>query len=177
MTRLRGFVARLRSRFDAERVPFVVGGSFALAARGVVRMTQDIDLMVMVPDLAPVHRAMSAGRFEWINEVTFRDDATGLLLDIISVEDAAQRHAFESATLAAFEGGPNVRVLTAEGCCLMLIREATIGDPLRRPLRLRDVEALALVTPLSWHEIREWAKRMGYEEAYRELRAPGKPDL
>lgn len=175
MTGFRGLVARLRAVFDAERVPFVVGGSFALAARGVTRMTQDVDLMVLARDLAPVHRAMAAGRFEWINEVTFRDDATGLLLDLILVEDAAQRHVFEEATLATFEGGSEVRVLTAEGCCLMLLREATNGDPKRRPLRLRDIEALALVTALRWDPVRAWAERMGYDRAYADLRAPGKP--
>jgi hypothetical protein len=176
MTRFRAMVALLRAQFDSERVPFVVGGSFALAARGVPRLTQDIDLMVMVPDLAPVHRAMSAGRFEWINEVTFRDEKTGLLIDIIPVEDAAQRHAFDAATLTRLEGGAELRVLTAEGCCVMLLREATRGDPKRWPLRLRDIEALALVTPLGWDEIRDWAKRMGYAQAYRDLRVEGKPE-
>lgn len=177
MTRFRAFIAQLRASFDAEHVPFVVGGSFALAARGVPRMTQDIDLMVMTPDLAPVHRAMAAARHEWINEVTFRDDSTGLLLDIIPVQDAAQRHAFDSAILTPIEGSASVRVLSAEGCCIMLLREATVGDARRRPLRLRDIEALALVTPLSWDEIRDWALRMGYGIAYEDVRAPGKPPL
>lgn len=177
MSAFRRLMARLRARLDEESVPFVVGGSFALAARGVVRLTQDIDLMVMVPDLAAVHRAMTAGRFEWINEVTFRDDDTGLLLDVIAIKDAAQRHAFEGATRTSLEGGTEFRALTAEGCCIMLLREATQGDPKRRPLRLRDIEALALVTPLSWEEIRDWSTRMGYTEAYRDLRAQGKPDL
>ena len=59
----------------------------------------------------------------------------------------------------------------------MLLREATIGDRRRRPLRLRDIEARALVRDLGWDEIRTWASKRGYEEAYRELRAEGKPEL
>lgn len=173
MSSFRGLIARLRAGFDAAHVPFVIGGSFALAARGVPRFTQDVDIMVMVPDLTPVHRAMTAQRFEWINEVTFRDDQTGLTLDLIPVEDAAQRHAFDAATLTPLPDGVDVRVLTPEGCCVMLLREATKGDPKRRPLRLRDIEALALVTPLDWQEIRRWAEQMGYERAYRELRSEG----
>lgn len=174
MTRLRGLIARIRSRFDPEGIPFVVGGSFALAARGVIRMTQDIDLMVMTPGLDAVHRAMRAGGFEWINEVIFRDDETGLLVDILPVFDAAQRHVFDAASLTRIEGGPELRVLTAEGCCIMLLREATLGDPRRRPLRLRDIEALALVAPLDWSEIREWAERGGYQDAYDRVDAAGK---
>lgn len=177
MTRFRRLIARLRGGLNGEGVPFVVGGSFALAARGFSRLTRDIDLMVMTRELAPVHRAMAAQRFEWLNEVTFRDDDTGLLVDVIPVEDAAQQHAFDTATLATLEGGVEVRVLAAEGCCIMLLREATRGDPKRRPLRLRDIEALALITPLDWKEIREWASRMGYADAYADVRAAGKPPL
>jgi hypothetical protein len=174
---LRGLLARLRAAFDGVGVPFVIGGSFALAACGVPRLTRDVDVMVIAPDLTPVHRAMQAARFEWINEVTFRDDETGLLVDIIPIEDAAQRHAFESAVLTPFDGGVEVRTLTAEGCCIMLLREATIGEPKRWPLRLRDIEALALVTPLRWDEIASWARRMDYAVAYADIRAAGRPPM
>lgn len=175
MSSFRAVIARLRTSLHEAAVPFVVGGSFALAARGVPRFTQDIDVMVFVPDLAPLHRAMIAKRFEWVNEVTFRDTDSGLLIDLIPVEDEAQRHVFEAATLTPLAEGIEVRVLTPEGCCIMLLREATHGDPKRRPLRLRDIEALALVTPLDWREIQTWATRMGYEKAYADLAAEGKP--
>ncbi|MFA5862386.1 MAG: hypothetical protein WDA16_11900 [Candidatus Thermoplasmatota archaeon] len=167
-------MARLRTSLDSAHASFVIGGSFALAARGVPRFTRDIDVMVMVPDLAPIHRAFAARRFEWINEVTFRDDDSGLLIDVIPVEDAAQRHAFDTATVAELQDGVEVRVLSPEGCCIMLLREATLGDPARRPLRLRDIEALALVAPLDWKPIRDWSQRMGYAAAFGELRAIGK---
>lgn len=177
MSAFTALVARLRAGLHEAAVPFVVGGSFALAARGVPRFTRDIDVMVFVPDLAPLHRAMLGKRFEWINEVTFRDDESGLLIDLIPVEDEAQRHVFETATLTPLVEGVEVRVLSAEGCCIMLLREATQGDPKRRPLRLRDVEALALVAKLDWSEIRSWASRMGYAQAYADLAAEGKPRL
>ena len=175
MSTMRGLLDRLRGRFGEEGVPFVVGGSVALAARGVVRATQDLDLMVMVKDLTPVHRAMTAAGMEWVNEVTFRDEGTGLFLDIIVVADEAQRYAFEAATLEPIDGVDGIRVLTSGSCCVMLLREATKGDPKRRPLRLRDIEALSLVVGLDWDEIRSWAERMGYGAAYRDLRIDGKP--
>ena len=175
MSSLRRLVSKLRASCDTAGVPFVVGGSFALAAHGVPRFTQDIDVMVMARDLAPLHRAMLAARFEWVTEVTFRDDESSLLVDLIPVEDEAQRHTFEAATLTRLADDVEARVLSADGCCIMLLREATRGDPKRRPLRLRDIEALALVAPLDWAEIRRWAQRAGYERAYADLRAEGKP--
>lgn len=175
MSAFRTLVARLRAGLHEAAVPFVIGGSFALAARGVPRFTRDIDVMVFVPDLAPLHRAMLGKRFEWINEATFRDDESGLLVDLIPVEDEAQRHVFETATPAALADGVEVRVLSPEGCCIMLLREATHGDPKRRPLRLRDIESLALVAKLDWPEIKRWTIQMGYAQAYADLAAEGKP--
>lgn len=174
MASFAGLLAHLRARLDSESVPFVIGGSFALAARGHPRLTDDIDVMVMCRGLAGVQRAMTDPRYERINEVTFRDLPTSLLVDLIPVEDDAQRHVFDSATLARIPGGAEARVLTAEGCCLMLLREATLGDKKRRPLRLRDIELLAMGA-LDWSEIRAWARRMRWRAAYRDVVAEGKP--
>jgi hypothetical protein len=175
MTALGALLNRLRSRLDGEGVPFVVGGSFALAARGHPRYTDDIDIMVLSPDLAPVHRAFHRDEFETVNEVTFRDVATGLTVDVIPVEDDAQRWAFSTATPETIQGARAVRVLTAEGLALMLLREATRGDPRRRPLRLRDIETLAVNEDVDLREIAPWVKRMGYEQAWRALDVKGKP--
>lgn len=168
---LEGFGAR----FEAEGVPIAVGGAFALAARGHPRQTDDLDLMVVADDLAPVHRALVEDRFERINEVAFRDAETGLFLDLIPVEDDAQRFAFEQAVEEDLQGARGVRVLTADGLALMLLREATEGDPDRRPIRLRDVELLALDPGLDWELLGGWAERMGYGAAYADVRAPDKP--
>lgn len=85
MSSLAGLLNHLRARLEAEGVPFVIGGAFALAAHGHPRFTDDLDVMVLTQDLAPVHRALGPPRFEFINEVTFRDAETGLLVDIIPV--------------------------------------------------------------------------------------------
>lgn len=175
MTTLAGVLNRLRSRLEVEGVPFVIGGSFALAARGHPRYTDDIDVMVLCADLAPVHRAFRRDEFEMINEVTFRDVASGLTIDIIPVEDDAQRWAFGEATPEVVQHAMPVRVLTAEGLAVMLLREATRGDPRRRPLRLRDIELMALDGDVDLSRVVPWVKRMGYDEAYAALAVPGKP--
>lgn len=177
MTSFQGLLNRLRGELEKEGVPFAVGGSFALAAQGHARATNDLDIMVLVPELTQVHRAMSGGRFTMINEVTFQDSETGLYIDLHPVVDDAQAWAFETATREPLHGSAHVRVLNPEGLVVMLLREATHGDPKSRPLRLRDIELLAGTKKLQWDTIREWAQRMGYKEAYAQVAAEGKPPL
>lgn len=176
MSSLGGLLNNLRARFEGENVPFAIGGTFALAARGHPRQTDDLDIMVDAPTLDPVHRALTAERCERINEVTFRDSRTGLHLDLIPVRDKAQRHAFEDAARETVGDASDIPVLTAEGLAIMLLREATHGDPERRPLRLRDIELLA-TGDLDWEPVAEWTRRMGYEDAYRDVRADDKPSV
>lgn len=177
MSELAGLLNNLRARFEAEGVPFAVGGAFALAARARPRQTDDLDIMVVADDLAPVHRALKPDRYTMVNEVTFRDARTGLHLDLFPVEDEAQRFAFEGARREDLEGASGIPVLDADGLAVMLLREATEGDPERRPLRLRDVELLAIEADLDWETVSGWARRMGYEDAYEDLQAEGKLPL
>lgn len=177
MSELAGLLNNLRARFEAEGVPFAVGGAFALAARAQPRQTDDLDIMVLADDLSPVHRALKPDRYVLVNEVTFRDAETGLHLDLFPVEDEAQRFAFDEAVREDLEGANDIPVLTADGLAVMLLREATEGDPDRRPLRLRDVELLAIEADLDWETIRGWADRMGYEQAYEDLQIEAKPPL
>lgn len=158
-------------------MPFVIGGAFALAAHGHPRFTDDLDVMVLTQGLEPVHHALEPRHYERINEVTFRDIATGLYVDLFPVEDEAQREVFDTAEKTELHGAGNLRVLTPEGLVLMLLREATEGDPDKAPLRLRDIELLARTHELDWAYLAEWATKMGYDVAYEDVSAPGKPSL
>lgn len=177
MSEFAGLLKDLRARFEAAGVPFAVGGAFALAARAQPRQTDDLDIMVLTDDLSPVHQALEPDRYVMVNEVTFQDAETGLHLDLFPVEDEAQRFAFDEAVREDLEGAKDIPALSADGLAVMLLREATEGDPDRRPLRLRDVELLAIEADLDRTEVRRWAKRMGYEAAYEDLQASGKPAL
>lgn len=179
MSEFTGLLNHIRARFDAEGVRFVVGGSFALAALGHPRATADIDLMVLTraADLAPIHRALMSPRLTLINDVTFSDEGTGLLLDVIPVLDEAQRAAFDRATEVPFEGTSGVRVLSAEGLALMLLREATIGDAGRRDRRMLDLETIASNHTLDWGFLTSWVRKMGYHEAYALWKHSTKPKL
>lgn len=176
MSEFTGLLNNLRSRLEDERVPFAVGGAFALAAHGHARYTSDLDLMVLTDELSRVHRALQGDRYAMVNEVTFQDARTGLTIDIIPVEDEAQRDVFAEAERTELYEASRIRVITASGLALMLLREATEGDQDRRSERLRDVEILARKDDLDWGYIRRWVAKMGYEEAYDELRVDGRPE-
>ncbi len=163
----------LTSRFEAHGVPFVVGGAFALAARGTPRFTYNLDLMILAP-LQRAREALEDPRYEEIGPVTYRETTTDLYLDLHPVEDAAQRWAADQAETVDVLG-ESVPVLTAEGLALMLLREASQGEKGARPLRLRDVELLAREPGLDWETILGLVRQMGYEEAYKDVHAPGKP--
>lgn len=175
MTEFTGLLNNLRAAFERESVEFVVGGSFALAALGHPRATSDIDLMILPhdADLGPVHRALSGPRYSMRNEVTFEDEVTGLFLDILPVVDQAQREAFKRARVFPIHGATRIRVLSADGLALMLLREATIGDKGKRRQRLADLDTLARVAALDDAFLAAWARRMGYTKALADWKAPG----
>ncbi len=152
-----------------------MGGAFALAAHGHARFTKDLDVMVLVDELSRIHRALQGDRYTMMNEVAFQDARTGLMIDIFPIEDPTQREVFEKATRTELQGAKRIRVITPEGLVLMLLREATEGDAERRPERLRDLETLDRKQDLDWGYIRTWTEKMGYVEAYEDLRVGDKP--
>lgn len=165
----------LEQRFEETGVPFVVGGAFALAALGTPRFTYNLDLMVST-GLDHATAALDDPRYERIDPVTYRETTTDLYVDLHPVEDAAQRWAVDHAETTDVLGA-QLQVLSAEGLALMLLREATVGDPQARPLRLRDVELLARQPGVEWRAILDAIRQGGFEEAYREVDAPDKPTL
>lgn len=52
MTELRGLLERLVRVLDVAQVPFMIAGSFASAAHGLPRTTQDLDVVIDPPDSA-----------------------------------------------------------------------------------------------------------------------------
>lgn len=172
---LKDILTDLETRLSTAGVPFVIGGAFALAAQGAPRFTYNLDVMILT-DLETVHDALDSTRYEQLSPVSYRETTTDLLIDLHPVEDAAQRWAAEhTATHDVLD--TEIQVLSPEGLTLMLLREATQGDPDARPLRLRDIELLARQPGIDWDPLLDLIEQMGYEDAYREIHAPGKPPL
>lgn len=81
------FYRRALEALDGARVPFLVGGAFALAEHaGVVRFTKDLDLFLREPDLQAALDALRAAGLE--TEITFshwlaKARADGWYVDLI----------------------------------------------------------------------------------------------
>lgn len=75
MSELPAFLARLVGLLDAAAVPFMVAGSFASAAHGMPRTTQDLDVVIDPPSLAALDalvRSMSNDAY-YVDAETARD--------------------------------------------------------------------------------------------------------
>lgn len=168
MRELEDVIGHLRTQLETVGVPFAIGGAFALAALGHPRFTYNLDVMVLT-GLDHAHRALEHPRYEQASPLSYRETTTDLMIDLHPVRDEAQRWAADQAVLTAVLGS-EVKVLTAEGLALMLLREATEGDEATRPLRLRDLELLDREPGVDWSEIERLIEDMGYGEAYREVR-------
>ena len=59
MSDLAGLVRRLVIALDAAGVPFMIAGSFASAAHGLPRTTQDLDVVIDPPDRGALDRLLS----------------------------------------------------------------------------------------------------------------------
>jgi hypothetical protein len=168
-------VDELADRFETNGVPFVIGGAFALAIHGTPRFTYNLDVMVMA-DLGRAQTALADPRYEGLSPVSYREATTDLLVDLHPVEDEAQRWAAQQAETVELLDR-QISVLSPEGLAVMLLREAEEGEDDARPLRLRDIELLARQPGLDWDEVAHRADRFGYEQAYGDVDAPGKPPL
>jgi hypothetical protein len=65
-TQLRGLLQRIVQLLDAANVPFMVAGSFASAAHGMPRTTQDLDMVIDPPgqrELDTFVRSMPAEQY------------------------------------------------------------------------------------------------------------------
>lgn len=173
MKELEDIAQELKTRLETNGIPFVIGGAFALAARGTPRFTYNLDLMILT-SLEQAQAAFQDPRYEEIGPATYRESTTDLYLDLHPVKDPAQRWAADDAETIDVFGEP-LPVLTAEGLALMLLREATIGEEDVRPLRLRDVELLAREPGIDWEKILHLIREQGYQDAFEAIDAPGKP--
>ena len=78
---------RLAERLDQEQIPYALIGGLALACHGLVRMTQDVDILLTVEGLA-AFRARCVGRGYTLAfpgaQKSFRDAETGVRIEVIT---------------------------------------------------------------------------------------------
>lgn len=100
---------------ECESPPALIGG-LALAAHGVVRATQDVDLLIDVDDADVAHRLVQALGYECVHRgieaANYERDDEGL--DLLYAHRAAARHILARAEIRPTPFG-DIRVVGAEG--------------------------------------------------------------
>lgn len=100
---------------DCESPPALIGG-LALAAHGVVRATQDVDLLIDAEDAEVAHRSVQALGYECVHRsieaANYERDDEGL--DLLYAHRAAARHILGQAEIRQTPFG-EIRVVGAEG--------------------------------------------------------------
>src|SRR6056297_1394633 len=100
---------------ECETPPALIGG-LALAAHGVVRATQDVDLLIDGEDADVAHRCVQALGYECVHRsieaANYERDDEGV--DLLYAHRAAARHILGLAEVQHTPFG-EIRVVTAEG--------------------------------------------------------------
>lgn len=150
--RLEQALASLTSALNATRVPWMIIGGIAVVARGVRRMTTDIDAAVRGDriDVAALAKALAKKRIvpriadavQFASEslvLLVKHEPTGVELDITMAWTDFEHEALEAASLAAF-GAVNAPMARAED---LVVFKAIAA----RPKDLEDAKTLLLLYP------------------------------
>lgn len=113
-----------------ETPPAVIGG-LALAAHGVIRATQDVDLLIDSEDAEFAHRQLEALGYRCVHRsveaANYERDDEGL--DLLYAHRSAARHILKEAELRSTPFG-EVRVVGAEGLIAFKL-QSYCNDPNR----------------------------------------------
>jgi hypothetical protein len=165
---------RLAERLEREGIPYALIGGLALAHHGLVRMTQDVDILMTADGLAAFkERCVGRGyvlAFAGAHK-TFRDTETGVRIEVITTGeypgDGLPKPVAFPAPDAVAEEREGIRVVGLE-----TLIELKLASGLTAPHRLRDladvqdlIEALQL--PLALADRLDPSVREKYEELWK----------
>ncbi len=164
---------------DQAGIPYMVTGSFAAAAHGVPRATQDIDMVIApTPDqLQALIRSFPAAEY-YVSESAAQDAirqeglfnlvdlALGWKVDfIIRKSRPFSRQEFDRRVALEVDGTP-LTVVTAEDLILAKLEWYRMGESRRQ---LDDAAALLRLRgpELDLEYLRSWVGRLGLDDAWR----------
>ena len=132
---------RLAERLDGEGIPYALIGGLALARHGLVRMTQDVDILLTAAGLAAFkERCVGRGyvlAFAGAHK-TFRDTETGVRIEVITSGeypgDGLPKPVVFPAPDEAAEEREGIHVVGLEK-----LIELKLASGLSAPHRLRDL--------------------------------------
>lgn len=133
-------LGRLVSVLERARVPYAVIGGLAVAAWGVPRATEDIDLLAdATPTSANLDLALRQAGFEpeWHRGgpddpvpllLRLRDATGGPEVDVVCVTRQWEQELLQRAVTVRVPGGPEVRVVSVEDLIVLKLLAGGPGD-------------------------------------------------
>lgn len=182
MTELQGLLERLVRLLDDAGVPFMIAGSFASAAHGMPRTTQDVDVVIDPPSaeaLEELIRAMQSETY-YVDADTARDamrrramfnvvdQASGWKVDFIFRKNRAfSRGEFARRTQLPLLGVP-VYAASAEDTVISKLEWSVQSG--RSERQRRDVAGIVATMgdQLDRAYIERWVRELGLEEEWSE---------
>ena len=175
----------LTRRLEEEGIPYALMGGMALAAHGLVRMTQDVHILTTAEGLAAIRERL-VGRgyvpaFPGASK-SFRDTQTQVRIEFLTTGefpgDGKPKPVVFPEPTAASREHEGIRVVTLEK-----LIELKLASGMSAPHRLRDLADVqdligALKLPLDFAERLDASVRAGYrrlwQEGHTEDGTPGK---
>ncbi|MBN1961394.1 MAG: nucleotidyltransferase [Deltaproteobacteria bacterium] len=168
---LRDSLVVLINYFNQQDIKYALVGGIALAARGVVRGTRDIDFLIDQQDALKVHELMSKLGFSSLNQGI---SVISYLLERLRVDFLIARRErghsiLKRAQLVSVSKNVMAKIVTLEDLiCLKL--QAVVEDPQRGRDRLDIIELLRTQhAHVSIDKIREEAINLGAEGEFNEI--------
>lgn len=173
----------LARRLEREGIPYAVIGGMAMARHGLVRMTQDVDVL-MTPEGLATFQARYVGRgyalaFSGARK-TFRDAQTGVRIEVVTSgeypgDGLPKPVAFPEPDEAWIED-EGIRVIALEK--LVELKLASGTSAAHRLRDLADVQDLigVLELPLDFAERLDASVRESFRELWRSAQAAGRGD-
>ncbi len=168
----------LARRLDEEKIPYTIIGGMALAAHGLVRMAQVIEILVKKEGLEKLHESMVGRGYTRAfpgAAKSFRDADTHVRIEVITTgefpgDGKPKPVAFPEPEAASLER-EGVRVITLEK-----LVELKLASGMSAPHRLRDLADVqdlirALGLPLSLQEKLDPSVREKFIELWHSGRA------
>jgi len=192
-------IRELVSVLESMHVPYLIGGSVALAAWATPRITHDVDVVVDLPegqidefcnqfpqaryfiDADAMRESFKRRDEPGLGMYSFLDQDTGIKIDLFPLRssDAAQQTALKHGVEAEVMEGVRAIVYSPGDLLLQKLRWYAASDSERQ---FRDCLSLVHAdlqrpTPLiDWNYIEEWAKQLGpnVQQAWVRVRAAAK---
>jgi hypothetical protein len=179
MQPLANSLSLLLEALDRLGIRYLIGGSHASSARGVVRTTMDVDLLVRIEVARLVRLAEELGSAWYADTQTMRESvqagrpfniihmSTGQKFDIFPVTDEFHSSELERATLATlhFSGFDiTCHIATAEDILLAKLQWYRQGGEVSERQWSDVLGIMAANASLDHGYLRAWARRLGVDD-------------